>query len=204
MLYHICFLLAVVVVGGSHGLVKFHEALDPVDDDNGYIIAAEFSTDFEELEEKLSEFTSKNDTLEYKVLWKFPVGLKFLFVQMNKATLDAIREWEDDIIYIEEDGWLHLQSKETSGNDTKEETDKPKKKDGQPTEQWGLDRIDQRNVPLDGVFSVKPNAGSGQASTWSVPVSMSSMRTSVDEPATSMTIEERISTEEIAMDMERI
>lgn len=41
MLYRICFLLAVVVVGGSHGLVKLHEALDPVDDDNGYIIAAE-------------------------------------------------------------------------------------------------------------------------------------------------------------------
>ncbi|XP_063963688.1 extracellular serine proteinase-like [Lytechinus pictus] len=163
MLFCALLLIFVLDVGSAHGLVKLHEAVDPVEDGNQYIIALEHNKHVDEFEEKVSELTANNDTFEYEVLWKIETGLKFLFVQMNEAALNAIREY-DDIAFIEQDGWLHIQNKSTKEKKKKGKSKnipKKKKKDGTPTDQWGLDRIDQRNLPLNGVFSVDPSAGKG-------------------------------------------
>ncbi|XP_072177265.1 extracellular serine proteinase-like [Diadema setosum] len=113
----------------------------------------------DDVEDDLVEKASKNDSIELSVIWKISLHLKFLLVQANKAGLDAIMA-DKRVVYVEQDGWVKVQGK-TSDQKVKGDGKEDKEVNDLATKQWALDRIDQRNMPLDGKFRYHPNGGNG-------------------------------------------
>ncbi|XP_071508303.1 extracellular serine proteinase-like [Diadema antillarum] len=155
----VLFLLCAAALGQDEDEpAVYHAAVDPVESGNRYIVAAKHFASINDVEDDLVENASKNDSIELSVIWKISLHLKFLLVQANKAGLDAIMA-DKRVVYVEQDGWVKVQGK--TDQKVKGDGKEDKEANDMATKQWALDRIDQRNMPLDGKFRYHPNGGNG-------------------------------------------
>jgi len=96
---------------------------------NRYLVALDDNVDVEALADRLQKSLNIRRVKLGKVLKTFS-AVRALSVELSEDALDLVRRF-DGIVHVEEDGIVRAQS----------------------VYSWGLDRIDQRDLPLDDSFS---------------------------------------------------